>query len=973
MRTERPVFYEVAEELRELAEVEKPSAMQVHRASELVREEPYARYFFHVLGELGNAGWLAPLDSEGVFDEPPEPISVEEGVFRVPPWPASGYLAQIGGKTSKDVLRIGRKIHTDNYHVIVDLLHACLQMTPHDAAQIVPKVDQWIDIPYFSLIPQKVGDLLNHVIAGEEWKAALELVEILTRPRLPSAPQEEVARRWASRRAEPRFEKWYFETIVRNQVGALAEAKPCEVRRILEVQLRKAIRWELVVKDAAVVSDRSFFWRPAIEHHEQNRPRTEFKNALVEAIRDISEAMATREPKAMEKTIAKWLEDDYSIFRRLAIHLVRLYSSQYVHLVTDLLSDRANLYDPEIHHEFFKLMEDSFPLMVPDRQRLFIDWVLEGPPVEKEREYLRAVLEREPTGEELIERSSRWTYQRFWMLREHLPSDVRQLFNEWQQKFGEPEHPDFLVYTTTAVGPTSPTTPVGLARMNIDQVIEHLMGWEPPRETLPMLSREGLGRALEGTVKSKPRIYSWAVPRFLRPGVLREQYLQHLLWGLHEAWASGRHLSWKPILSACDSVVSWREEWADEARRRVADLLTTAFRKPDHYLPKTHMMQARDILVELTHDPDPRPEQEEDQLRQHPDPVSVAINSVRGKALHSLLDYARRHKELWSAEERTYRRYAPSADHFDHRVRQALDERLALDESLAIRSVFGERLLLLYWLDKDWTRRRIRELFPLEPSARQTWRATWDAYVSFNRVWLEVYRLLGAQYRRAIEELGAMARMGKEPSPSANALAQHLMVAYSIGLEKLDDDEGLLRFFYEEAPDQVRSHAVWVLWRILAEEEPSADSETWQRLKKLWEARVEAASKADEPEEFAKELLGFLQWLDSVPEGLASLSSMIGAAIPYYESARAPGRSLPEFLAREAASHPTLACQLLAELIAKAGEETGILVGREQIRTILVEAIDSGEADAVSFAVDAINLLGELGVWEYLDLLKRQE
>lgn len=199
------------------------------------------------------------------------------------------------------------------------------------------------------------------------------------------------------------------------------------------------------------------------------------------------------------------------------------------------------------------------------------------------------------------------------------------------------------------------------------------------------------------------------------------------------------------------------------------------------------------------------------------------------------------------------------------------------------------------------------------------------------------------------------------------------MVAYSVGLEELDDDEGLLRFFYDQAPDQVRSHAVWVLWRILAEEKPSADSEKWQRLKKLWEARAEAASKADEPEEFAKELLGFLQWLDSVPEGLAPLSSMIGAAIPYYESARAPGRSLPEFLAREAASHPTLACQLLAELIAKAGEETGILTRREHIRTILVEGIDSGEADAVSFAVDAINLLGELGAWEYVELLKRQE
>lgn len=973
MSQHRPAFYQVAARMRELAEIHRPSKPQVREALDLIRDEAYARYFFALLGQLANVGWLVPLASAGAFDEPPEPIRVGDGTLELPTWPASGYLARIGAESPREVLEIARRVRTHNSRVIVDLLYACLQMAPADAAEIVPKLDEWIETPYLSLIPEQAGDLLGHLAKGEEWGAALSLVEILTRPLLPPSPDQQAVRPWGLVEVQPRFDKWYFDRVVRSQVGTIAEAKPLQVLDILETQLRRAIELELSVADSLVVSDHSLGWRAAIESHEQNRSRTEFKNVIVEIIRDLGETIATREPEVMEKIAGKWLEHEYSIFRRLAIHLVRLQPECYPDLLIQLFSDRANLDDTVIHHEFYLLLESAFDKAPQKAQEQLLEWIVEGEPpdeLERSREFYRDRYGEEPPDDVVRKWKEHWTLTRLWALRSHeLPTESQGELDRLVAEMGPPQHPDFLIYTTTHFGPATPISRAKLEHMTADEVVQRLLSWEPPKDASTMLSREGLGRALEGAVKSKPRTYSWATTRFLQAGILRDYYLQRLLWGLHEAWASGRHLSWKPILDACDQIVHWREEWADEARRRVADLLTTALRKPDHYLPKKYMREARDLLLELVNDPDPRPDFEEKWLSTNPDPVSLAINSVRGKALEALLDYAKRHKDLWRTEERTYRRYAPSRYDFDHQVRKALDDRLVLDESRAIRSVFGERLLLLYWLDKDWTRERLPQLFPARPGARELWQATWDAYVSFSKVSREVFELLRPQYRRALKELGARSRMGQEPSRSAYSLAQHLMIAYWVGLEGLDHRPGLLGLFYDQAPNQIRSQAVWMLWRLLAEQKPDADSEEWHRAKTLWHRRAHAAHRADEPQNFADELLGFLRWLDSVPEGLASLYSLIEAAIPHYELARGPGRSLPEFLERESSKHPALACQLLLQVIDRAGDEISALVRPDEIRTILQQAIDSRESDALSCAVDAINLLGELGAWEYRSLL----
>jgi hypothetical protein len=969
----RPPFYEIAEQLRRLAEIQVPSPDELATVVELIGDEAYARYFFHVLGNLENAGWIDPLDSSGVFGRPPDPVPVGDGTYQVPVWPASQYLAVVAGERPSLVLPIARRIRTDNPRVISDFLYAARQMPPSHAAGIVATLDEWLETPFSNMFSGDIGDLMSHLAEGGEWEAALELVEIATRPVLAPVAHDEVASRSRYVEVQPRCDAWYFDNLVRGPVRSLGDVKPLALLRVLVTQLRRAIELELDARDAPTLSDGSLGWRAAIEDHEQNRSRSDFKNVIVAGIRDLADEMAARQPQVIRGIAAAWLDDHYSIFRRLAIHVVRLHPDSFPDLLVQLLGKRPNLDDSLIHHEFYLLME-SASAKAPEsvRQRL-LEWITEGEPpeeLERSRQHYRDRMGGEASEELVRMWNDHWILTRLWALRhQDLPFRTRSILERLVAEMGEPDHPDFLVYMTIGYGPATPVNAAELERMSVTKVVEYLANWTPPDDPSSMLSYEGLGRALERAVKSKPRTYSWVTSRFLEPGPLRERYLGHLLWGLHEAWVSGRHISWRPIFQACDMIVEWRDRSHDEARRRVVDLLGAALREPDRYLPRIHMKRARDLLLVAVTDPDPRPEDELKWLASNPDPLTLAINSVRGKALEALVDYAKRHKELWRDEARTYRRYSPSLGLVDTRVLDALDERLVTDRSLAVRSIFGERFLVLYWLDKDWTRARIDQLFLPHAFDVQLWQATWDAYVAFNKVWKEVYELLRPQYRVAIKQLGLRTGEGQPPSRSADSLAQHLMIAYWVGLEKLQDKDGLLEFFYEQAPGEARSHATWIIWRLLAEQKPAADSKEWRRAKHLWRARTAAAQRADDQTQFAHELLGFLRWLDSVPDSLGALYSLIKACIPYYEFSRGPGRALPAFLASESADYPLEACQLLSQLLEGGEESVRALLRPQETWTVLERAISSPDPDSVSCAVDAVNRLGELGLWDYEDLL----
>lgn len=977
-------FYEIAGQLDELAMLQKPSSARVAQVLELVREEAHARYFFRAVAELGNVGWLAPLDSARVFDEPPDAIPVGEGMFRVPSWPASRYLARIGDKRPGEVLRIAHRIRTDNFNVILDLLDACLQMTPHDAAQIVPKVDEWIDSPYSSLIPAKVGDLLSHLVTGEEWEPALDLVRILTRPVLPPGPSEDVERQQASREVVSRFDRWDFNNIMRNQVHTLAVIKPREVLCILEAQLRGAIGME---GHDSIDDDGSCLWRPAIEDHDQNWGLEGMKDVLTVGLRDALERAMSDAPEQVEPIIERYLGDSFSVFRRLALHLVRLGRQHYQKLVLKVFDGREVLDDIAVHHEFSLLMRECFQELPEDSKIAFLDMIVGEPPSEEEGKTRLDELHRR-----------HWVLRRLWLVREHLMPPYDSLYTYLVDRFSEPEHPEFLAWHGPVwVGPTSPKDRSELVRMSAREVLEYLWAFVPSGDAFDD-SREGLARQLEAVVRDEPEDYVAIAPDFVSRGV-HPTYVYHLVRGFHEAWKDDKELDWERVLALCepislaltDAAVSLvRAEleigeigWS-AVRAAIARFFAGALQRDDRPLPMEMMPRIRDILLGFMWDSEPRPEDERKHAEGALDWVTLRINSTRGVAADALLEYALRHARLHKEEYEAGKDTGAHPCRLEPEMKAAFNNMLDKSKELsaAVHSIFGQCLPNFLYLDRDWTIANLDAIFPSDPDKALYWKAAWEAYMLYcGRMYTEIYKLLRPQYWRAVQAM-ARSEVSKVIKRTEHRLAYHLALAYKVGLEilaavsgerpmgfaKPETEGSLLDAFLASASDEVRATLVRGLGSELRPDKAVEDKD-WQCLREYWEARTLAAQAAPSERPFDQELSAFSSWLEGVPEGLDELAPLLEHTIDHLTQGHEAHEVLT-YLSKQSNQHPALAVNFLRRLLERQQTQDQIyLFGVEvQVGAILQNALPSDETGRRE-AISIINMLGERGEYGYRDLL----
>jgi hypothetical protein len=984
------VFYKQAEFLDNLKGINNPSGRQVNQLVSLIKQPSLLRYFFH---DLNNPAWLPELKEAGVFSHPPEPVK-EGDEYYITRWEASEYLARVANVHPDLVVEIALQIETEDFRIHQDLLQAALNMPPAIAAGMVPAAIEWVVGGHFaSSVPECVGKLMVYLGKGGQWEASLNLLKALTEPIIDPPPDKDKEQTLVIQlsKARPRYDKFIFEEIMERQVPDLIQICPLRVMTALENQLIKAIECEREARGGSRNEDRSISWRSAIEDDLQDRHHQDMKALLTTALRNALEEAARQDPDESRNILERYLEHRYSIFRRLAIHVVRFYPDHYREFVNRLLDNRENLHDRDIYHEFYLLMESAFDKAPRDVQQRLLDWIMEGEPPEslerRKRWYKDTHGGVEPPEDLVRQWRDNWSLRRLWALHDYdLPSEHRIRLSEMVAELGEPEHPSFLHYTTPMMTSSfirypSPRSKDELVAMTPEEVLDYIKGYDQPTEKFRP-SPEGLGRVLREVVQEEPEEYAAIAPRFSEPGV-RPVYMYSLLGGLENACKRAKSFDWEPVLVFCAEVI----QGADEDDRpgthsettyttvhlQVVNLLQEALCQDGHAVSMEQMANVRDILLDLLHHPDPTVEYEQSSYGSASmDPATLSLNTVRGKAMHTLIIYALHRARL--LDNQAPKKEGTSAERrLEPKVREALTEKLdkTKDPSWAVHATFGQYLPNLSYLDQDWLTQHLTQIFPAEADKQAYWQAAWDSYVSFNRLYNDLYRALRREYRRAVDQLPERSEDRAGLERVSEQLAGHLMIAYWRGLEELEGDESLISLFFKEAPDDIRAHAVWILGSGLREVKPSANSEVWQRLRKLWEMRIATAKQAPDPSAFRQELAFFAMWLENVPENLGSVYPLVEAIIPHLERSRQnrQKRKVIEYLAAQAEDHPALAARLLLKIIEQGKQP--LYRGQQETRAILEAAMKSEDDEARSCAEVAINLLGERGQYEYRDLLEK--
>lgn len=962
--------------LDELLTVQAPASRDLRKLRNHVPDNLVTQSYF--FDQLQSHRWLGPLAEEGFFDYPP-PVErdTDDGTLRFPPWPICRYLARMAkiAEVQAEVLSIALRIPaTENAHVDEDLTDLALNLPASMAARLAPRIEEFARSPR-AWRPRNIGKLIGHLAKGSEPGPALRLAKALleivpgrevTDPdgeRLPTDPQ-------------PRIQIYDYEEILKTEIPELVKAGgqqafdfPCD-------RLEEAVR--IPRREDAAPEDYSYIWRPAVEASDQNH-RFGLKDALVDTVRDAAEALAS---PSIREVISSLESRPWRIFHRIALHLLRLFADEVPDLVVSALTDRIRFDETGLRHEYFLLARERFRHLKEGDQQIVLGWIDRGLDLAEVKESWHRNTGETPSEEALNQHQMAWQRDHLAAIEDSLPPSWKERYEKIVREVGPPKHAEFASYSESWSGPTSPKSGDELAAMSLEDLIDYLAAWEPSSDPWGP-SREGLGRILWDMIAKEPDRFARAAENFTR---IDPTFVHALFHGWREAVSQGRGFSWGPVVAlsrwvmAQDREIPARRSDHPEldtgwgwTRKAIAALLSVGFEKGGAEIPIGLRAEVWPAVEALTRDPEPDPAHEARYGGSNMDPAELAINTVRGEAMHALVKYGlwvRRHLEAEpDAQERLARGFGEMPE-----VRTTLQTHLDVggDPSLAIRSVYGQWFPWLVLLDPEWSAGAVSRIFSTLPGEERFRDSAWETYVVFCRPYDNVVPVLRTEYVRAIESLGVHSAERRHAGDPDEHLAAHLMILFWRGRLSASEPGSLLEQFFEKAPPKIRRYAIEFIGRSLRDDPTPLPEEVVRRLQELWARRLDAARSSPRTDDALEEIVPFGWWFASAKLDEEWAVQQLEAVLKLAD------RVDPDFLVVERLveivdRRPRASIDLLDLLLEGQRKRRGAfgLYRQEDIREILRKALHGADLQAREAAEALINRLVASGELEYRELLRR--
>ena len=770
-------------------------------------------YFF---SQLKSPEWIPPLLEEGFLKNPPAPEPVDKGRFvRFPFWPESQYLARVAAQAPDLVVAVAAKIQTDNPRVQEDIVEIALRVSPENAVKLVPSVIKWVQNPYSRWITEKFSKLVRHLASGSRPDSAFALAKEV----LWFDPDSKLAEKKTDRakselalgitpEPQARTEEWEYEQVLKEAISALADVDVTRTVDLLCSVLTQHIQLSDFDRENNQPYDGSVYWRPAVE---AGRWHQNYTDLLVDAIRENAERYLAKTSASFEAIEAPLLLYHWDIFTRIWLHLVRKFPVLAGERVTRALCDKRFFAEHRFTHEYFYLIQERFGELAPESKQQIFDWIEAGPDTNLLKLYATD-WHGNPVGQDVIDRRIRaWKRDKLHPIRDLIPDRWRKFYDELIAELGEPTHPEFEVFNGEPEwGPKSPKSDEELSTLSTDAIVSFLQSWRPEEGSLDP-SPEGLARSFQKVVKGRPKDLSEAAEQFEK---LDPTYVRALISGLSDAVKEGKQITWRPVLDLCRWILSqhveipgrskkdrrWDEgdpDWT-WTRQSIARLLRDECERVPTDVPFECRALVWDLVSILTNDESPSVDDERNRGGSF-EPITRSINTTRGEAMHAVMAYASWIRRQLGKDDQANFQLMPE-------VAKLLKKRLdvEIEPTLTIRSVYGQNLARLIWIDRDWVRQHLENIFPRDRELRDHWDIAWSSYVIFNRCYSWVYDILREQYAEAIRRLSDGGFATQEANPN-ESLTDHLMILYWIGHLKLDD-AALAEFYNRASEDFAHTH-----------------------------------------------------------------------------------------------------------------------------------------------------------------------
>lgn len=930
-----------------------PSDVDLARIAALATRGENREYFFE---HLENPRWVSALAGEGVFDDPPDPVQADKpGYVQFPSWPEGRYLARMAPAVPDAVAAVLEKSRpSPNPRVTAILLESVLALPTKQFRRLAPKTVEWITDPAATKFIEHFDDQAASAVARlvrdgkvTQGLAATKALLGLERLSTPSTASEDDA---IPAPSEPvgRLRDWEYDRATTTILPDLVDCAGLNGLKLFSSLLSVAVEYSRSQGEPADSDAHSWIWRPAIEDHAENTDRG-VRCVLVTAVRDAAVRLAQLSEENLQDVV-QLLESGTALHRRIALHVLAVVPGG-AELASERIADRGIFDAYRLKHEYAALLRSRFGEAPPETQRTFLGWVFAGPDLG----------DFEPDDETAY--AEHWMRDWLSFVADHLSGDDAKTYRELVSRRGEADHPDFLGWSESWGGPTTPLTTEEMNALSPGDVLDYLAKWRSPTGSGrgPSPSMEGLGRALQEAVTERAADFAAVANRV---ETLDPTYVRHFLSGLEASVRAGGEIGWDQPMQLMASVLEHRFDNHDESpvfdrdagwrwtRGQVTSLIREGVADRDNQIPFELREAAWEVLEPLTRDPHPSPH---DEATDSMDPLTRSINTNRGKAMHAVMEYA-----LWCRRELD----AQGADvsqglDLMPEVRTVLEEHLdpGIEPSLAVRAVYGKWLPWIILLDEQWASANIARLFPSIPTHQSLRDAVWDTYICWCRPFNNVYGVLCDEYDAAVQRVptGATAGLANDER-SDTKLGEHLVTFYWRGILSLS----VLERWFERADDELAGDVMESLGRSLRNTEQGIEPRILRRIRELWDSRLAAIT--NEPESHNNEAHAFpLTFASAKFDNQWSLAGLDATLRP--GGGRWFGRYVIGRLAEIAAREPAQATRLTLKMLEDAANDWDHLGWRDQVRDVLAatsDAVDQTTIDNRDAIIDYYIKRGDL-------------
>ncbi|MHA1147759.1 MAG: serine/threonine-protein kinase [Promethearchaeota archaeon] len=837
---------EVIYNLNILLNKKDPTIEDVDKLIDLLGNPSHSQYFFT---RLRSPKWLDLLIKKEFFIEPT--VKSAEPSLIVHIWPQVNYLINISPIRPEKVLSI-----IENLANIVDVtiyrsILMCLYNMPVETAKkAISFIKKWT-FKYHS-IPELVylKKLINNFIYKNEIDTTFELLDYLF------SIKESATKDYPIVSDRLSFLLSDYEDIIEKVINIDKLTHEPRFLKLLCNSLIDTLKIESHM-DSETFQDYSEIWRKNIVTSKESYESEDTKNLLTNQIRDYFLRIGSENPELFIKGFEIIEQYQWTIFIRIRLFLLNQFSNILSIQIKAHFSQKDLFFNDSIWIEYYTLLKNQFSALDNEEKKMIFKWIKEGPDFSKYGLSIDDFTDEEEYKNWQRKCTSSWIRRRSEPIKEHLPSDLKEIYNNSIENDGEIKNPQ---YFRNIEGPRfytgAPLKESEIMNLEIDELISYLTTWNPDKKDF-FSSKNGLGVTLSRLISEETDTLEALLDKLEE---IPKNYLSHIINGFSSAIRKQKSFD---IINGLRKIISVFNRYQSEydsmkyldVCREITNLLRDVLNSDNLILPDAILKMIWKSISDLLNMK--LDELDRTQITLHyNDFVNYSINTFKGNIVLTFISYALYHARKIDRDEKS--KMIPE-------VKETLEKLInpEIESVKIIRSILAYNLYNLFFLDENWTRSKIDLIFPLEN--QDLWKIAWESYISYNNLNQKAYKILEEHYKKAIIEYDDLSFSRK----AIEGIASHIVLLFVHNLVELEENSIVFHFF-ERSDVEARSRAMWFNLKIWdSYKNTDQQSNILSKLLELWKFRIKRIKTADSSkiDGFYKELQWYVNLFDKLPVG----------------------------------------------------------------------------------------------------------